>query len=359
MMRTLALVVAVMIASGAPVARAATGQAGTSGAQFLKIGAGARAAAMAEAYAATADDPYALYYNPAGITRLSDPQVAAAHTAYFQGTNYEVVAFGYPLRGGRSPEGSKDVLGFSLYNLSVSDIERRTGDTSQPAGYFGAGDYSYNLSYAHRFDRSLSAGLSGKFIHQTIDTFSSSAYALDAGLQWMPRPQARRPLTVAAVLKNVGTRPKFAGQESDPLPTALVLGLGAPIYKNISAELDVAKYRDTDLNFMFGGEYRHAFNEGATGAFRLGYSTARRDSPGFNGVSLGAGIRFHRATFDFAWVPFGDLGNTFRYSLQIRFAGGTGSNEPKAAAPTPAAAAATPPQAEAVPAQAPAQAPAQ
>lgn len=349
MMRILALVVAVFFGLGAPVARAATGQVGTSGAQFLKIGAGARAAAMAEAYAATADDPYALYYNPAGITRLSEPQVAAAHTAYFQGTNYEVAAFGYPLRGGRSAEGSKDVLGLSLYNLSVSDIERRTGDTSQPAGYFGSGDYSYNLSYAHRFDRSLSAGLTGKLIHQTIDSFNSSAFAVDAGLQWTPRPQAARPVTVAAVLRNVGTRPKFAGQESDPLPSALVLGLGAPVYKNISAELDVMKYRDTDLNVMFGGEYRHTFNDGVAGAFRLGYSTSRRDSPGFNGVSLGAGIRFHRAAFDFAWVPFGDLGNTFRYSLQIRFSGGTGSSEPKAAAP---AATATPPQAAAIPAPA-------
>ncbi|MBI5202430.1 MAG: hypothetical protein HY925_13950, partial [Elusimicrobia bacterium] len=55
------------------------------------------------------------------------------------------------------------------------------------------------------------------------------------------------------------------------------------------------------------------------------------------------GIKFHRAAFDFAWVPFGDLGNTFRYSLTIRFAGATGT-QAAAPAPTPA-----PAQAEATP----------
>ena len=347
MTKTPSFVVAVFLSLllGAGSAAAATKQAGTSGAQFLKIGAGARAAGMAEAYSAIGDDPYALFYNPAGVTRLSEAQVSAAHNPFVQGANYEVAAFAYPFMGGRAADGSRDVLGLSLYNLSVAAIERRTGDTAQPAGYFGAGDYSYNATYAHRFDKTLSAGVTGKLIHQTIDSYSSSAYAMDLGVQYTPRPQGARPVTFAAVIKNVGTRPKFAGNESDPLPSAVVLGAGLPVFKDLSLDLDVSKYRDTDLNVALGGEYRRTFGDGLQGAFRLGYSSARRDNPGLNGVALGAGIKFHRAAFDFAWVPFGDLGNTFRYSLTIRFAGGTGANQAATTpAPTPA-----PAQAEATP----------
>jgi hypothetical protein len=30
-------------------------------------------------------------------------------------------------------------------------------------------------------------------------------------------------------------------------------------------------------------------------------------------------VSFYRASFDFAWMPFGILGNTFRYSLLVKF----------------------------------------
>lgn len=318
-----------------------TGQAGTSGAQFLKIGAGARAAGMAEAFSAVADDPYALFYNPAGITNVRVPQVGAAHTSYFQGANYEVGAFAYPLPGGRGKEHSRDVVGFAIYNLSVADIERRSGDTAQPNGYFGAGDYSYNLSYARRLDRTLGVGVTGKIIHQTLDSFSSTAFGLDAGTQWTPRPDAARPITFAAVVRNIGTRPKYAGNESDPLPMGFTIGAGAPVYKNLIADIDVTKYRDTDLYVSAGTEYRHAFADELVGKLRLGYSSIRRKQDGFNGLALGAGMDFHRVGFDFAWVPYGDLGDTFRFSLQIKFDGGAPA---QAAAPqaTPAQAIATP-----------------
>ena len=43
---------------------------GITAADFLKIGVGGRANAMAESYAAVDNDAYALFYNPAGITEF-------------------------------------------------------------------------------------------------------------------------------------------------------------------------------------------------------------------------------------------------------------------------------------------------
>lgn len=43
---------------------------GTFDGQFLKIGVGARGAAMGGAFVAVADDATALYYNAAGIARI-------------------------------------------------------------------------------------------------------------------------------------------------------------------------------------------------------------------------------------------------------------------------------------------------
>ena len=81
MNRSTKLGVLAILLAVAPAARAAqiNADAGTSGASFLKLGAGARAGAMADANAALADDVYALYYNPAGLTQLTGPQIAGAH----------------------------------------------------------------------------------------------------------------------------------------------------------------------------------------------------------------------------------------------------------------------------------------
>ena len=48
---------------------------GTSAANFLKIGIGAKAQAMGGAYVAQADEVTALYWNPAGITNIAGNQV--------------------------------------------------------------------------------------------------------------------------------------------------------------------------------------------------------------------------------------------------------------------------------------------
>src|SRR4029077_8125627 len=42
-------------------------QVGTSGAQFLKIGPGARPVGMGEAFTGVPDDIHAIYWNPAGL----------------------------------------------------------------------------------------------------------------------------------------------------------------------------------------------------------------------------------------------------------------------------------------------------
>src|SRR5207302_10246043 len=54
-------------------------QVGTSGAAFLKIGPGARPAAMGEAFTGVADDIHAIYWNPAGLATLRSPELTGMH----------------------------------------------------------------------------------------------------------------------------------------------------------------------------------------------------------------------------------------------------------------------------------------
>jgi long-subunit fatty acid transport protein len=309
------LLLALSLGAARPAA-AVNSMAGTSAAQFLKLGAGSRAGAMAEAYSAVADDVYAVYYNPGALTNLTKPELAAAHTQHFQGISYEFASFAYPLS--RELDYSRHVLGAAIYNLSVADIERRTDDTQTNLGTFGAGDYAYNFTYAYRPERRLGLGVTGKIISQSIDSYSSTAFAVDAGAHYRMNPEAERPVALALVIKNVGTRPSFAGV-SDPLPVGVVVGVGYKPVKNFKLDLDLTKYRDTDLFGALGGEYQHSFDEGLSGALRFGYTTHRKDNEGLNGLTLGVGGRLNKVSFDFAWVPYGVLGDTFRYSIHLKF----------------------------------------
>ena len=92
-----------------------------------------------------------------------------------------------------------------------------------------------------------------------------------------------------------------------------------PLKDRLRLALDITKYRDTDLFAGLGVEYLHPFSDGVSAALRAGYNSHRSANDGLNEISFGAGINFHRGTFDLAWIPFGDLGSTFRYSLLIRF----------------------------------------
>ncbi|MFH1010017.1 MAG: UPF0164 family protein, partial [bacterium] len=72
---------------------------GTTAAPFLGIAVGARALGMGGAFVSVADDATALYWNPAGIARLSSYEVILVHTDWISDLSYDFVGVVFPLRG--------------------------------------------------------------------------------------------------------------------------------------------------------------------------------------------------------------------------------------------------------------------
>jgi hypothetical protein len=48
---------------------------------------------------------------------------------------------------------------------------------------------------------------------------------------------------------------------------------------------------------------------------RGGYTTRRNDANGLSGASVGFGVALRTLSFDYAWVPFGDLGDSHAITL--------------------------------------------
>ena len=49
--------------------------------------------------------------------------------------------------------------------------------------------------------------------------------------------------------------------------------------------------------------------------FRGGYTTRRNKIDGLSGASFGVGLNFLATTVDYAWVPFGELGDSHQVTL--------------------------------------------
>jgi len=74
--------------------------AGTCVGQFLKIGAGARACGMGEAFCAVANDVNAIYWNPAGLMQVKEKEATFMHNEWLYDLKYEFLAYCEPTTRG-------------------------------------------------------------------------------------------------------------------------------------------------------------------------------------------------------------------------------------------------------------------
>ena len=285
---------------------ATNSKAGTSGAQFLKIGAGARSTAMGEAFVAVADDVNAVYYNPAGLAGLERPEMTAMHTQWVQGMNYDFGAFALPSEFG--------TFGISVATLKADDLEKRTADESFE-GNFESIDSAYGLSFAKEIRNLWSVGLTARYLQQKIDTASAETWTGDVGIT---KDFEEKPYRLGVAVRHFGQGVKY-NSESDPLPLTFDAGASTRFFENkFMLALNIKKARDNDIQFGSGGEYRQVIRNDFRFAVRGGYNTSHTDADG-SGLSLGGGLGYRQFDLDVAWVPLGDLGNAFRTAAVVKF----------------------------------------
>jgi hypothetical protein len=281
--------------------------AGTSGAQFLKIGAGARPAAMGEAFVGIADDVNAVYYNPAGLAGLTATEFTAMRTQWFQDANYDFGAIALPTDIG--------VFGISAATLKIEDFEKRAADEGFD-GNFDTLDAAYGLSYGRALTDRLSAGITMRYVTQKIDTASAQAWSTDLGI--LHRFE-NRPVSIGFAIRHLGQEVKF-NEEGDPQPLTLDLGSGMKFFnERLLLGVNLKKPRDNGLQYGLGSEWNQPLTRDFRVAARAGYNSTGTDADGTTGISFGGGVGYRLFTLDFAWVPFGDLGNTMRYAVHLRF----------------------------------------
>ena len=303
-----AVLVAVLAASPAAALNIMTGGAGTSGADFMTVGVGARALAMGQAFTAvdTGADANAANWNPGALGFVDKPNVTASYNALFADENQGYLGYAAPTGKGGG------VWGAGINYLMVSNIEKRAGDTENPDATFSNQNYALGVSYAKAFGDRLSLGGTLKYVHSSFDTLSENAMAVDFGAL-MRTPVDN--LTFGAAMRNLGSN---IGPDSMPLTIK-----GGVAYKMLSKKLLL----DSDINWLeterraywsLGGEYWISPNLAARGGYEFGHGADQLQSR-IVGLGVGIGLKISGFTMDYAFMPYGDLGSTHRVTLGLRF----------------------------------------
>ena len=337
---------------------------GTAGAQFLKIGPGARVDGMGSAFSAIADDVTAVYWNPAGISQLEGFNLSDTHTYWIADTRFNYLALATPV------DSVNGTLGLSLTLLTMPEMQITTYQQPDGTGlYYDARDSAVSLAYSRQIktksdNTKLFLGINAKYIHQRIHHESAKGVAIDVGTLYHT---GWKDLRIGITFSNFGPDMHFSGpglktdvsiigsaQHSEdkpiavktkrsaeldtltfPLPSSFRLGIAFDAIRGskevLTFAIDSHHPNDNTERMHLGVEYVYK----DSGSIRAGYKLRLGSRKGANGksvslatedqegVSLGLGYKTDlngmEMNFDYAFANFGRLQQAHRVTLGLSF----------------------------------------
>jgi hypothetical protein len=342
---------------------------GSTSAEFLSLGAGARGAALGGAFAAVANDVEALYWNPAGVAMMERPGFTIGTYSYIADTRYSWAGLAFPMSGGQRAIGiHAGTFGFS--DQPVYTIENPEGDGQT----YSVNETYVGLTYSQNFSDRFSAGMTGKFISDKLGQTSGTGFALDFGTNFHALVGAR-PIRASFVIQNLGSTIQHDGsgldaatnrtpplgqsdlpQEGQParlrtkdfgLPVTFRVGVAFDFLNTSSSRLTALGEfsQPNNSNAGAGGGLEWALTDIGSSGFSVmargsysyqadnnldpdetaaGFPTALSGDEGLDGLAFGGGIGYQSRngfglSVDYAYRGLGILGGTNFFSATIHW----------------------------------------
>jgi hypothetical protein len=299
---------------------------GTSSGGFLRIGVGARAVGMGETFVAVADDPSAIFWNPAGLASLQRREIVESHVEWPAEIRYDHITMVVPWH---KLNGSFGV------QLGVLGTKIRETTELAPDGTgreFNYSDVVAGASFARRWTDRLLVGVGAKYVREDLGSQVggpvTNALLFDVGSIFYLGIGSVR---VATALTSFGPEMKPSGGYQSPFTGELRQydGFDPPMIfrfgvafepvetesQRLTTSIEMTQPADNQRQLRGGLEwsYRRTF------ALRTGYNT----DADLLKFSAGAGFVAHfgalRGNLDYAFTDGGILGAIHRMTLGVRF----------------------------------------
>ena len=299
----------------------AVGKEGTSGAKFLNVGVGARAAAMADAYDPIASGPEAVFWNAAGLVNVENQGISVSDNEWIADTR--MVAGAYARRFGFG------TVGFMVQSLMYGNMDETTVQKPDGTGNtFSAMDMAAGVALGRRLTDRFSVGGTVKLVRMSFSDVEgvdpAMGVAFDIGTQYMT---GFRTLRMAISLQNLGPEMQYGGTykelqrnrtETDPeefesfsLPVIVRLGVAYDPVENMTVCVNAAHPNDGDETIDFGGEWWPLKTVAIRGGYKLNYDEAK--------YTGGVGFKFSGFRPDLSYTSMGRLEYSLKVTLNYDF----------------------------------------
>ncbi len=311
---------------------------GTTAANFLTIPEGSRASGMGGAFVAVSNDVTAAFWNPGGLSRLTNNEFSVSHAGWLVGTSLNWLGFVYKLDDDNAVAVSVNQLYYGSDDITTEMQPMGTGEQ------WDAQDISVGLTYSRNLTDRFSIGGTFKFIQQKIWMESASGFALDLGLLFRTQYQG---LQIGMNISNFGTELKLDGEnllipadvdpahtgnnktiaaslntDSWPLPLMFTVGVGLnPVETDdwkwtLATDAIYPNNQTAYLNLGTELVWNKIFS------LRVGYNSLFKEDSEQN-LTAGVGVQYNVGPFtaraDYSYMRFGIFSQISRYSLSIIF----------------------------------------
>ncbi|KUO63442.1 hypothetical protein APF79_06635 [bacterium BRH_c32] len=300
---------------------------GRTSMQFVKIGIGARETAMGEASIANLNNVNAMFWNPAGLTKVQGQEAAVHYTKWFADLNLMSAAAAVNL-------GSFGVVGVNYTILNYGDLEEAfvtstTGGMDTRTGNMFTGkDMSLGFSYARQFTDKLSIGVSAHYIREDLYKYYSSIWAFDVGSYY---ETGWKGIRIAMSAQNFSSQARwmYSGDETrQSFEIPLLYRIGASIdllggkdlflggdwnTHRFTLNMDAIHSNDYSERVHIGGEYVFLDQFALRGGYRFNYDEGNFSvGVGFNTLFSGVNVKL-----DYSYVNMDYLDSPHRFSLSF------------------------------------------
>jgi tetratricopeptide (TPR) repeat protein len=273
---------------------------------WLAVSVDPRSAALGDAMVASSDDVHALNINPAGLSRMLDPQLSFQHNEWSSalGLRQEYLAYGRRVGDGG--------LGLAFNYFSFGNFENRDAngamlESSSDAAY--ALSAGYGTSF---FSDKVQMGLKLEASQESLGSVVSSLYTLGLGLQY----QLFRGLWLGGAVSGIGLNSSDAGEAPGYVHGGLAW---QPFHKSLVLAAEYLKPNQGEGTGRFGLEWNLFEQYSLRAGWRLGSGDVAEVDRGF---SAGAGIHFGPFQLDYAYVPYQDFSPAHRVGISMNLSEG-------------------------------------
>lgn len=285
------------------------GKVGTTSFQFLKVFPGARANALAGAFTTLADNSEAMFWNPAGLARVSGFDASAGYVGWFMDVRHYSFSAAYNW-------GDIGVFGFQGIVADVGDIEVTTVDRlGFVNGVYNPGltgevirpsSMVLGVSFARNLTDKFAFGITVKYVREDLVYEKANALVFDGGLTFN---SGFKSIVIGASLRHFGQEVKFI-DKSYPLPQTFNIGISSylispndPLITSLDNQsllfsYDMIQPRDYDQMHSVGLEYGYDNMLYLRGGYSFNNDQEK--------LSAGLGLKYEKYRIDYSFNDYGD-----------------------------------------------------